>query len=478
MPPISTPLLALWVSGHKVPDDSMRQLVSLTYTDREKKASDGTMVFTDVGNEIADSNVFKKGRRISFLMGWVSEAMPRGVFMVKKYSYSAGIDGIPRLTVKFQDLSHKMNKKQKRRKHLGKPVDIIKKIAKEHGLGYDIESLADLLFDQSQPLIQAGITDAKLLQTLARTYGYVWGIEGTTLYFRRPNSLDFTGKQRTVPRLSYKSNNNTLLSFNADVKYHNKGKRKGSKQKSDDIDLESDNPVGEMLTNSVEMIRDGVNKAIPGLSGILSMDANQSGDDQEEKPRSSKDSKGTSKTEFKVDYAAGAGAWSTLVNAVMGTDDSAKDEPNEETTEAAGTADGDKNKKKKAAVILGVTEIIDATLIPTRASMMYRAGMAVEVVGVGARFSGKYHVTEATHSYSNSGFSTSLKTIKRSFKQTAAGRAAAKKEAEDIAEQGEIAKGGTGESAPSGEAFRKNYTADAGMWGTKIVKLVDGKEDV
>lgn len=486
---VRTPMLAMWVAGNRLSDDSIRKILSLTFTDREKKATDGSFVIEDVDYTFTNANVFKKGRRFTFLLGWTAEAMPRGPFIVKSYSFVGGDDGVPRLTVKFQDLSHKMNKKQKRRKHLGKPVNIIRKIAEEHGLGFEIESLSDMLFDDDSPLIQSNTTDAALLQKLATKYGYVWGLEGNTLYFRRPNSLDFTGKQALVPLLSYKSNGSSLRTFNFAVKFQNKGKRKGAAQSAEDIDLDgkASQSIADAALEDAKKLgaaawkstRNTLVDVIPGLADIMGIKAGQEGDDQEKK---SDTKTKTTKTIATTNLGADRVEWKHIyAEENTKPDGGDKDEDAEETASPPGD---DKKKDEQAGVILGTTELIEGTLVPTIASMMYRSSMAVQVTGVGERFSGKHHVTEVTQSYSNGGFATSLKTIKRSFKQSKAGRNfEIQQQVRAYARIQSIIFGGTsamgpsdsGEAPPTKISTQTDVVADTVTWTTKIIKKVDGK---
>ncbi len=408
---VRTAMLAMWVEGHKLSDDSIRKILSLTFTDREKKATDGSFVIVDEDYLISDSNVFKKGRKLSFLMGWTAEAMPKGPFVVKSYSFGGGNDGAPKLTVKFQDLSHKMNKKQKRRKHLGNPVNIIKKIAKEHDLGYDIESLAGLLFDDDYSLIQSNLTDAALLQRVANKYGYVWGLEGNTLYFRRPNSLDFTGKQALVPVLSYKVGGATLLTFNFEVKFHKKRKRKEADQTTEDVGLGAEEAIKKAGTAALAASRELIAKISPDVADMLNVDSAQEAGDQEDVSKKDKVT-GEKIVKGTTDLDAPSAVFSRIfASQVKDLKDGSKDEKASESDDTGGGAEGDNKDKEKAAIILGTTELIEGTLTPTISSMMYVAGMAIQVVGVGARFSGKHHITEVTQTYNSSGFTTALKRL-------------------------------------------------------------------
>jgi phage protein D len=399
---IKSPLMAFWVAGKEMSTFAKRQILSIELTYREKKASDGVVIFSDPDFAISSSNVFVKGRSIAFLLGWTTETRPCGPFVVKKYSVSAGADGSPKFTVHFQDLSHKLNKKQKTKKHVGKPAQILKKIAEENDLGYDIQSIESLEFSDSFPLMQAHMTDAHLIQVLANKYGYVWGVEGRTLVFKRPENEDLIGKQKDVPVLSYRINGASLLDFSCDVKFAKLGKRKGSAQKKSGIDVLTDSELKNPALSAIETIKDSVKEIAPKLGEMVT--GALAGDE----PDSENGFKGKIKT-----FDAPSGFWGEegiggVINDIFGDDD--------ETEESSGdTKSKEEALRKSAGVIAKNTEIIEASISPRIASVRYRPGASVILAGLGSRFSGKYRITEVRHVYGENSFVTSMSVVKRAF---------------------------------------------------------------
>jgi len=456
--------LTMWVAGHELSDESIRKVLSVTITDREKKASDGTLVFHDPDFSVMDAGIFKKGRRIAFLMGWRDEAIPKGPYTVKSYVIEAGVDGVPKIRVNFQDLSHKMNKKQKQRKHTGKPVDIIKKIAEEHGLGYDIENIQGLNFNDDYPLTQANMTDAKLLQTLASKYGFVWGLEGTTLYFRRPAALPDLGQQTDIPTLAYRIHGATLLSFTADAKFQSEGKRKGSLQAQKNLDLLNDDKAGALGILDVGTTRDLINEMAPQLGELMGIQPGQEGDDQEV----------TADGEVvKTKFNAKRGFWKVVDTVV---EDVWKDDE-DDTTEI--NSDSPEIELSKATMKLAgtlaklTTEVLEATIEPRIASMSYRPSMALYLLGLGTRCSGEWRVSEVTQFYGEGGFKTSMKVKKRAFNPEAGRLNAALSQAED--ELKTIAK----EKIKAGEdGVGTKFNFEKGFWSiVKLVKKINGVKD-
>ena len=445
MPGVKTPMLFVWVNDHELSEESVRAITNLSLTYREKKASDGSLTVVDSNFMFSDNKIFQQGQRLAFLFGWRDEALPCGPFIVKGYSFNAGSDGRPTLRVDFQDLSHKLDKKTKKRKHVGSPVDVIKKIAYEHGLGYDIESIQELEFSDDYPLIQANMSDAKLLQVLADRYGYTWGLDGTTIYFRRPINADKVGRQDSVPVLSYRINGATLMSFSAEVSYIKNGKKKCAAQETDTLDLVGDTlaDAGETVagvaaslvgSDVVSSVRSTAGDAISGFKELLGLEdkkqelcdggeaekdnptdpeaGDQTGDSTPAQTPASQD------TSFKKNFESLKGVFKTvkkvgksLVNA--GDDDEPATDSNTDGTPDA----ADEAKRKMAGKLAGRTEMIESTIVPAIASLLYRPSDSIIIAGVGDRYSGKYRIDEVTHDYGGSpAFTTSIKAKKREFR--------------------------------------------------------------
>ena len=510
MPGVKTPMLFVWVNDHELSEESVRAITNLSLTYREKKASDGSLTVVDSHFKFSDNKIFQQGQRLAFLFGWRDEALPCGPFVIKGYSFNASADGRPTLRVDFQDLSHKLDKKTKKRKHVGSPVDVIKKIADEHNLGYDIESIQELEFSDDYPLIQANMSDAKLLQVLADRYGYTWGLDGTTIYFRRPINADKVGRQDTVPVLSYRINGGTLMSFSAEVSYIKDGKKKCAGQETDVMDMvggalasvggdtldtvaeAAENLVGSEVVSSV---RDTAGEALSGFKDMLGLEdekqelcdggeankdnptepgaEDQTGDST---PAQTSASKGTS---YKKHFEMLKGMFKTakevgksLVNAGA-DDDSLTDSNTDGTPDSA-----DEAKRKQAGKLASRTEMIEATIVPAIASLLYRPGESVIVAGVGDRYSGKYRISEVTHDYGASpAFTTSIKAKKREFRPAASDLIAIAKQQEDSAAKvpgNQNSASGQPQKGPKTQQI-KNFDDIKGVYQT-VTRKVDGND--
>lgn len=548
---VKTPMLFMWVNAKELSDESVRRIEELSVTYREKHATDGSFVINDSDFRFTDNKIFKQGQRISFLLGWHDEAIPCGPFIIKSYTFRAGEDGKPNLTVSFQDLSHKMSKKAKKKKYTGTSVEIIKKIAEYHNIGYDIESIADLTFTDDYPLIQANMSDAKLLQVLADKYGFAWGIEGNTLYFRRPQNADEVGRQGTVPVLSYRINGATLLSFDASVKYISKGKKKGSSEEKDLVDVLKDGlgesaesllgVVGSIVgEENVKMVREDIGKGISSLKDmVIPKDKEQELSDEEVKEGSSNSIERKRKglleavnkltadeqqldndilngggtptaeqqqrkenlqrqreqvsvqqqqlrdEEKKADrkrtvqtknFLQDPGLFKTVTKVV---EDGGKDDEESSDSNSDGTSDSSEEAKRKMAGKLSKkTEIIEATVVPRIASMLYRPGDSVIIAGVGERFSGKYRISEVTHNYGGDpAFVTSLAVKKREFRPSAKDKANIAEKQDPVEADKVPGNQSSADGKPQGPQTytAKDFARDPGKYDT-VVRKVDGND--
>lgn len=389
---VRSPLVTLYVQGEEVSSELTRRILSVKVTSRESKGDTGALVLRDPDTALFDAKIFERGHRVAFVMGWADAAEPRGPYIVKSQSPVFPENGEPQLSVTFQDLSQKLNKKQKKRRwaHVS-PTQIVKKIAQEQGLGFDIDSVDDAKFDDDNPLIQANMTDAALIQRLADRYGYVWGVEGNTLYFRRPADLDQLGQQADDPVLSYRINDWSLLSFSPEVKQQKGRKRKGAKQSQGNIDLLK----GKAF--SLSQIREDIAKVAPALGDIL-----KSLPGEEDKSGSTATDKGSSGVEKKREIGIldsttgklGFGFKSTR-GEESGDEEDEESEPGHDSGAATPSSESEA-KSRGAAKVLKASELVECKIAMKTASMRWRPGTKVVIAGVGERLSGRYRCIEIT----------------------------------------------------------------------------------
>lgn len=440
-------IIALWVNGRGMSHELTRRIMSLSFKYRRNKADSGTIAFRDPDAELFDTRIFKKGQILHFVAGWTDEALPAGPFMVKSYKVSFPESGEPTLTVNFQDLSHKLDKKQKKRKHIGKASDILKKIAAEHGLGYDVSSLDGLEFSDDFPLNQVSMTDAGMLQVLADRYGYSWGVSNGNLIFKRPadRQMKKIGKQRI---LSYRINDCSVASFTPEVKFQSLGKKKAPNNNDENLDLLSGDGIGGFISNILagdmteeerqELFAEHLDEAKEAVlieESIGSLLEKNVGEGFRRFYHEAVDS-----TERLVSLVAGTGyktsresfgkvenQWFTEQmrrDVAIHVDKNRYDDPDADQSiydevwelehaemTLATPASLPEAKRRRKGKLAKIRELVTADLKLTIASMSYHPGETVIISGVGGFLSGEYLIKEVNHSFQRSGmpFTTSMK---------------------------------------------------------------------
>lgn len=431
---VRTPIAIVKVGDRELSPEEVRTVLEVSITMHEKKADTGQIVFSDNDHRIFDSRLYSKGTQLTFIMGWTDALEPRGPYIVKSYKKTYPESSDSKFTVKFQDKSHKMNREQRQRRFANlSAAQIIRRIAKEHDLGYDIEEPTAQRFTDDFPLLQANQTDAALMQRLAQRYGFVWGIEGSTLYFRPPGDLEKMGQQSQVPVLSWRINDWSLKSFDPEVKFHSGRRRRGAAQRASNVDLmngtEDDNGIF-----TIETARDGLEAVSPELGSLVTTLAGQEADDDEDAGAGSRQSSSDSQ-EDSSDQRVERRAPRRLVDDIRGElgrlvegpqknvdeDKIAESEPGDESGLA--TPDNAEEAETQAAGrVARASEIVEATAIPTIANMKWRPSQAVIFAGLGDRLSGRYRVTEVTQRVSSDSFKTSLKVKRREFRPSSESR--------------------------------------------------------
>lgn len=456
------------IDGVQLPAELQRRIKSVSITFQEGKGDTGKVSMLDPDLELFDARVFQEGRKLSFILGWDNECDARGPYPIKKISPSLPSDGELSLTVDFQDMTQKINKCQKQQKHVNvAPHVLVKRIAQAHGLGYDIDSIRNVEFTDDDPLIQANQTDAKLLHRLSLKYGYVWGIEGGVLYFRRPETLRMRGQQGRVKVLSYRINDRSLESFAPEISMQEDKKKIGGTSKDTNVDLDKGKTfknlldraksgkfdpamlaslggapkgereaAGQEIVSFLEEAAGGEGMSVPDLSEIV-MPRGPSGNEGSGGAGSlaSWETDGTQQSLPATDGGGtGPKIGGTFADILLGKmkreadpnpepgatsatqthNEAVESEPGDESGAAAPVCE-DESNKRAGAKIGPRSEVIKATAKPAVACIRWRPGHETIIAGVGERMSGLYKVQQVDQSVTQDSFQTSLKVVKRKF---------------------------------------------------------------
>jgi phage protein D len=485
---IRTPLVIIQVDGVDLTPDEIRKVLRVSIKLHEKKASTGELVFRDPDFHVLDSRRFSKGTEFFLIMGWTNEIEPMGPYVVKSYKPTFPGDGESKIVIKFQDKSHKMNRRQRRRRFSNTtPAQILQQIAEEHGLEYAIESVEGVRFTDDFPLIQANKTDARLIQMLARRYGYIWGVDNGVLYFRRPVDLDATGQQSEVKVLSYRINDWSLLSFDPEIKFTSGRRRRGARQTASNVDLLGGTSANNGIF-SVSQIRETISSVSPRLGEVVETLTGQDTDDDEptmvgvgvggtvqtSDVQTERTNQGRGRRQERLRLVDRRrqilGRYIVEPSSEAEENENEESEPGDES--GAATPDNEQEaNRRSAANVTRAAEIVEGSATPTIASMKYRAGDAVILAGVGDRLSGRYRIVEVDQVIAGGTFQTKLRVKRQTFRPSATSQ-------EQIAEATEQAGSGSDGTSSTGTPPREISARKIDRLNQRVgglVFLVDGQ---
>jgi len=420
---IRTPIIAIRVGEEEITTERTRQILRVSLRQEEKKADSGEIVFRDTDHQIYDSRVFRKGAELVLVMGWTHEMEARGPFVVKSHKKDYPEDGESTFTVQFQDKSHQMNRTQRQRRFSGlTPDQILEQLANEYGYSLDAESIEGVTFTEDNPLIQANATDARLIQQLSERYGYVWGMDGNTIYFRRPVDLDVLGQQIEVKTLSYRINDHSLRSFSPEMKFLSGRRRRGSAQVTTNVNLLQGSSQNNNMF-SIASTRDTVAQAGQRIAEAFGLDAGQDSDDDEESGDSTRTTdtqaatpnQRTERTTTRTVVDSVRQAFGQVIpNTQNESAGNVESQPGDSS--GAATPDSDEEaERRNAGRVARASEVIEGNAVPTIASMRYRISQAVTLAGLSELHVGRYRITGITQSISDQTFSTTLSLKRQTF---------------------------------------------------------------
>lgn len=493
-------MAVIWVGSQMLSPSLFDKLISLSITSPKNKAAAGKLILLDKDLTLFDSTIFKKNRRLTFMMGWKHELVTTGPYIIKNVAPAFPETGEVTLIIDFQDKSHKANKKQRKKKWLGKPQDILRKIAESQKLGFDIDPIEGVEFTEDFPLIQANMTDAALIQRLSWRYGYIWGVYGNNLVFKKASDLELSGIQspREIPVLHYRQGDCSIRSFLPEMKFSKGGRKKNTTKKTANIDFLLKDGVEDIAKNmesmdlesfaksmadtvgtfDIEEVAKGMGSIIGGTdksSGIVDSlfggnpFAIESGQvlDVDTETGNTNSEKELKKIVDNLDnvYDPETGKWSKRKEdqrtKAFEEDDATLDSDIGDESGAATPADKEEANRRNASKIIKTSSTIEGKLEPTVASMYYRPRKVINTAGLGKILSGKYEIQEVVQTISGTDttFETSLTVMKRKFypsKESKSQIAATTMEDED------------GRSSADEPTITKNYDADTGTWLQKI----------
>lgn len=302
-----------------------------------------------------DADLFMAGNSVTIEMGYVDEMAEVIDGEITKLMPTFPDSGVPTLTVEGYTRLHRLHSDKKTRT-FPKMSDkqIIEKIANEAGLDPQVEETGE----QFEYIIQANETDLEFIRKRARRIHYEVIVRGKTLIFRKPQE-DASSSYTFVwghTQAAFSSGPNTLP------------------LKSFSPDLNALNQIHQVKVRGYDPVK---KEKIEGTAGLGDEDAKKMGI-----------STGAQITQSRFNLAKKYVRVDSPIASQAEADQRAKAIYNQCAMELV----------SGSANTIGVPGL--------------RSGIIVEILGLGARFSGLYYVKEATHSLGSGGYSTNF-TVQR-----------------------------------------------------------------
>lgn len=175
---MSQSTILVMFDNEPMPDEISSRLLNFSYEDYEKTGK-LTLTFDNTDGEIGDAEEFENGTMITFRHGYIDDLSPHLYFTVGE------VEGWEVITVSALEIINIFTTEPKARSWVVASItEVVKTIADEHGLKYEVEERTDssgatLYFDYFQDSVE----DMAFLYTLGRKIGFEVWIEDETLFF-------------------------------------------------------------------------------------------------------------------------------------------------------------------------------------------------------------------------------------------------------------------------------------------------------
>ena len=458
-----SPFFSLFIEGTEQEEAILRRVKSIVIRHQHKRAQTATVIFTDETLDLVDQKIFAKNSEWTILLGLRSDFQPFGPYSVESYQMNFGADGIATITVQLMDITRKLARSAQYRRFSGLSIgQVVKQIADEHGLGYEIENSEEYTFNDEFPMMQAGVSDAMLLRQMADRFGYRFQIENNSIVFKQSQ----VNQDSNLKTLAWKMGDRNLKSFlPAQKTYGGKGVKgklnaaqTGAKVKAGGVDI----PKGKGF--EVDFFG---KELLESLGSVSSVESTEGG-------------------AFDIDMDGGEGTAPESTAEGTGKEDKSTlvfDPESGEFKPVEPTKDNEKavvdakdvgtdppQTEQEAKKTLGASKAGTASdLAIARAMLTYpdvrvRSGDWFEVVGVSRRFSGRWRCVEFEHTLNpSSGLNTVLGLTKKGL-----GSSSYTTKAEDKAAKTEAGPPNSGRDEGTSPAEATNlFDPETGTWNNK-----------
>lgn len=172
---------SMTINGAPIPDDVMRNVLSVRIERCLRLPSRMTILLLDANFESSLAQKFKIGTEVSVSLPNDGELMTGEVTGM---SLSMTQGNVPELTIVADDNAYRLGREVKVRTFLNVTwSDVVSKIAQEAGLAANTDATSEL-----NPYLMQADTDLAFMDQIADRIGYDWWVDAKTLYFKKPSS--------------------------------------------------------------------------------------------------------------------------------------------------------------------------------------------------------------------------------------------------------------------------------------------------
>jgi len=176
------------IEGAEISDDVSADIISVSCEDHAVDADMATLTVNNQNAKWVDTDIYEKGKTVEIFLGYghSTEQVFKGTIVRPELSFPE--DGVPTLTVRAYDLSHKMRRNEEKKNSTWENVTdarLARRIASKHGF-----KTAGMVIDDTEEVIpyiaQGNITDWEFLKERAERIGFELYVDLDDFHFHKP----------------------------------------------------------------------------------------------------------------------------------------------------------------------------------------------------------------------------------------------------------------------------------------------------
>lgn len=372
--------------------DISGRIISLEYTDSEKKADKAVLKVDNYDMRSLDEPLFKEGSIVQLGWGYEGNTSPTREVVIKKIKGSAQLD------IEGNSKSVLLHKQRKTRAFENLSYrEIVEQIADDAGFGDEVVFIEDFatspdrkaVLDTKRDVVtQARMTDAEFLRHLANKFGFEWYVDFDGFHFH-PRRI---GQKPLRKYVYFTDPGRGDILRPPEIEIDTKGKKGAVRLKGRDPMEKAD--IDAEANNDTEANARNVNS---DTQTVISVEEGQVSIDE---VRTRLESLQSDSREYSAQLQQNVAS-----SDVQPTSEASQDD-------ADVVAAGQFRRSQENAVNLKLEVVGDPQVL---------AKSIIEVQGIGKTHSGNYFVSEVKHKLSHAGYTMTI-SAKRTGKSSATGR--------------------------------------------------------